>query len=716
MALLTYLIQVTSCLALLYVFFLLALQKETTFQSNRVYLLSSLLISLMIPFVKIYIDDRIAPSIVTAPTVFIGNYVAAIEETVAVTSSYDRISWMDVFFRVYVAGIILLCMRFTNEILKIYSIKKGGSQIISHGHNCILSDEVKSPFSFFNTIFLPGDHGFSSEELEEVLSHEHAHIKGRHTWEVLIVELITIGLWLSPLVYLYRQKLREIHEYLADAAVIKNTNWEKYAEFLVSQKGSGLQNHLSNQLMYSQLKNRIVMMSKKPSSPLVNIKYFGIIPLLLIAFVIFSFREKITNIEFPKVTHQDSEKNKYNLYEDGLKVQFFDNPMVFQKNDTLPTSQIIALRLPQTTENLVDANRQGEVFTYVEKMPRFVGCDHLPENEWNHCSNEALYKFISNSIKYPDEARKNGIEGRVVLQFIVEANGELSDIKVINGVSPELDQEALRVMNTMNKWIPGYHKGKAVAVAFTLPIKFVLDEKQHNSHEDILNETRTVADVMPRFPGCEHLPEPQRIECANAAMYKFIGESIMYPKEERQQGIEGIVVGRFVIDEYGSVVDPEIVRGVSPALDEEVLRVIDKMKNLPQKWIPGRKNGQPVSVMLTVPVKFVLDSEKLEPLKTGDRLPDLWGSLDVKDAHHPVENSWITIRPNPASDNIEIEILEDVESIRIAGISGLSMWEKKNVANQTKYSINVSNWQSGKYIVYLFKDGISKNAGFLVQN
>src|SRR5688572_15289367 len=98
---LTYLIQVTCCLALLYAFFLLALQKETTFQSNRLYLISSLLISSILPFVKIYIDEQLARSIVTAPTVFVGHYMDTFEKAITVSASEEQLNWSEIFFRIY---------------------------------------------------------------------------------------------------------------------------------------------------------------------------------------------------------------------------------------------------------------------------------------------------------------------------------------------------------------------------------------------------------------------------------------------------------------------------------------------------------------------------------------------------------------------------------------------------------------------------------------
>ena len=107
--------------------------------------------------------------------------------------------------------------------------------------------------------------------------------------------------------------------------------------------------------------------------------------------------------------------------------------------------------------------QEGEIFTVVEEMPQFPG--GMPE----------AMKFLAKNIKYPVESQKAKIEGRVIVQFVVKENGKVADIKVMRGVSPELDAEAIRVVGLMPDWIPGKQRGKAVAVKYTMPIMFRLD-------------------------------------------------------------------------------------------------------------------------------------------------------------------------------------------------------------------------------------------------
>ena len=103
-----------------------------------------------------------------------------------------------------------------------------------------------------------------------------------------------------------------------------------------------------------------------------------------------------------------------------------------------------------------------EIFSIVENEPEYPGGD------------EALYKFISKNIVYPKSAREKGIQGTVLVEFVVEKDGKLSNIKVIRSADPALDAEAVRVISKMPKWKPGTQRGKKVRSTFRLPINFQL--------------------------------------------------------------------------------------------------------------------------------------------------------------------------------------------------------------------------------------------------
>lgn len=115
---------------------------------------------------------------------------------------------------------------------------------------------------------------------------------------------------------------------------------------------------------------------------------------------------------------------------------------------------------------------ENDVFVLVEQMPEFPG------------GQEAMFKFLSATIIYPKEARDNGIEGKVFVNFTIEKDGSINEVKVIRGVHPLLDEEAVRVVESFPKWKPGTQKGKTVRVSYNLPLNFVLNKNDTKEKKD----------------------------------------------------------------------------------------------------------------------------------------------------------------------------------------------------------------------------------------
>lgn len=123
-------------------------------------------------------------------------------------------------------------------------------------------------------------------------------------------------------------------------------------------------------------------------------------------------------------------------------------------------------RIENNTEPTIIENHSEQVFTAVEQMPQFPGGD------------AALLNFLSRNINYPKEAMEDGIQGRVIVQFVVKSDGSVGDVKVIRSVDASLDREAIRLCKSLPNFSPGRLNGKAVDVLYTLPISFKLQGKQ----------------------------------------------------------------------------------------------------------------------------------------------------------------------------------------------------------------------------------------------
>ena len=226
------------------------------------------------------------------------------------------------------------------------------------------------------------------------------------------------------------------------------------------------------------------------------------------------------------------------------------------------------------------------IYVVVEVAPEFEG------------GQAAMFKYIADSVVYPDSALAQGAQGKVYCEFVVEPDGSLSNIKVVRSAKNEwLDREAVRVIASMPKWKPGTIGGQAVRARYVIPVIFKIQTPPAQQPETVNEEDETVFVVieqMPEFPGGQQ------------AMFKYLSENVKYPVIARENGIQGTCIVQFVVNKDGSIVDVTVVRsGGDPSLDKEAIRVI---KTMP-KWRPGMHKGKPVRVKYTVPVTFKLNNQ-----------------------------------------------------------------------------------------------------------
>lgn len=227
-----------------------------------------------------------------------------------------------------------------------------------------------------------------------------------------------------------------------------------------------------------------------------------------------------------------------------------------------------------------------------EKVYNFVSMKQPPTYPGGMA---ALYKFLGQNIKYPQEAAKKNIQGNVFVSFVVGKDGSVSDIKVDRKVGGGTDEEAVRVLKMMKKWNPGTENGKPVKVAYKLPVKFALDKGLSGKPAATNNKDK----VASKDPSTKNLPT---YPGGMAALYKFLGQNIKYPKEAASKNIAGTVFLSFRVKADGSIEDIKVMKGIGGGADEEAVRVAKLMK----KWNPAEKNGVPVSSPFSIPIRFTL--------------------------------------------------------------------------------------------------------------
>jgi TonB family protein len=454
-----------SLLATIYVVFL---RRETFFRLNRIFLLGSLFFSVLLPFLKfrIYEPQPVMLSEVTvtpyrnvleAVTIYGQDLSVTVEQTII---SATLLIW------IYLAGLLLfLAILFYRVIRIIFVIRKNEVQKSEHLKLVFLENEC-SPFSFLNYVFISRPLQ-NRDGYDRMMAHEIEHIKQGHSFDVLILEMLTAFQWFNPFMWMLRRAIRENHEFLADHAVLTSgVNRGYYKKLLLNQFAGG-QLVLSNNFNYSLIKNRIKMMSKIKSPKIAHVKIIlGV--LTAVALIIMFACEQKEMSEIQPVPEPD--ELKVTFLDDKLKIsgeaddlerikKLMDGSREFSL-ETDSIGNLLLVKKEAVTPKTLDTEEQ--IFFIVEDMPEFPGGE--PE----------LRKFIANNIEYPAIAQEKGIQGRVYVTFVVDKNGEVANARIARGVDPSLDKEALRVVNSLPKWTPGKQRGEAVNVSYTVPINFAL--------------------------------------------------------------------------------------------------------------------------------------------------------------------------------------------------------------------------------------------------
>ena len=573
---LAYFLKINVAIALFYAFYRLFFHKDTFFHWRRTALLCFFGISLLYPLLNIqeWIKEQepmVAMADLYATIILPEQIIEAPQETTA--------NWQELIPQIlgfiYWTGVLLLALRFLIQLGSIIRLHFLCPKSTIQGSRVHILKKGTGPFSFFHWIFIhPESH--TESEISEIITHEETHARQYHSADVLVSEIMCTFCWFNPFVWLMKREVRGNLEYMADNRVLEAGHDSKSYQYhllgLAHQKSAIT---LSNSFNVLPLKNRITMMNKKRTKEIGRTKYLLFIPLALALMI-------VSNIEAVARTTKSIAQEVMQTVEEQMEPE---NAVAVKESTSSPQT---ANHISQPQESGIaeqpaqEESRVQIVFEVVEKMPEF------PDGVRN------MNHFINSHLRYPVIAQENGTQGQVIAQFVIQADGTLSDLKIVKSVDPLLDAEAMRVIKEMPKWQPGKQRGIAVATRVTVPIRFrLMDSDSAPSTDSNKNQENTIFDVVeraPEFPG------------GMEACLKYMYKNIKYPAVAMEAGIQGQVVIQIVIDKDGKIHDPKIVRGVSPELNAEAIRVIS---NMPQ-WIPGKQKGKNVATRFTLPVRFRL--------------------------------------------------------------------------------------------------------------
>lgn len=510
-----YLLKLNVSLMMLYGFYRMMMSHDTFFGYRRIGLLCILAMSMMVPMLNLQSLLEHNATAMGMATVY-ADYVLPV---VPVYASSPAFTWVDALTMVYWGGVGVMTLRLLFQLGSILRQVFVSSVVEVEGMRIHRTDDNSCPFSFCRWIFV-GYGGETPEQLHEILVHERAHVDQWHSLDVMAAEIFCVFNWFNPFSYLMKHEIRLNLEYLADEAVIDEGNARKsYQYHLLGLAYRPARRDMANHFNVLPLKKRIKMMNKRRTKEIAKAKYLLFVPLAAALLA-------VSNIEMVAHSIGNNESPLPDL--PGQNDGWTGDRAAYDD-----ASKEAQLGSGQAASDSAVNKQNREIFDNPEVMPVFSG------------GQEALMQYFSNHLKYPKECYEQGIQGRVIVNFVVNKDGSVSDAKVFRGIDPRLDGEALRVVQGMPHWTPGKVNGKTVRVSFTIPVSFKIPESKVKGNAYKHSNIDLIAEY---YPG------------GIDALMGYLIKNAKYPAVARQLGAEGMYYAMLKVKADGSYVVQDVAR------------------------------------------------------------------------------------------------------------------------------------------------------------
>lgn len=450
-----YLIKINVALMLLYGFYRLTVSRDTFFGLRRLTLWLIYAVALMVPAFNLEYWVRDTPTMASMANVYADTFYPV----VVVKAQAPSITWMDMLLGIYWAGVAILSLRLVWQLFSIIRLAVISRKQEMEGITVHLLRGEGSPFSFFRWVFMyPST--LEDRQLHEVMVHECTHVSGLHSLDTLFSELFSIACWFNPFAWLMKQEVRMNLEYLADESVLSDGNARKSYQYHLlglAYRQPKDSTKIANNFNLLPLKKRIKMMNKRRTSEIGKAKYLLFAPLagaLLMVSNIESVAREIGE-QVPEVA-EVQQKADQALNADVAVA----NPMA--KAEEAKAAELAKAEAKASDVTAPADTTKNVVYDVTETMPQFPGGQGV------------MMKYLAANIKYPASAVKAKKQGRVIVAFVIQKDGSVTNARIVRSVDPELDAEALRIVKAMPNWTPGTQDGKPVDVNYTIPVVFSL--------------------------------------------------------------------------------------------------------------------------------------------------------------------------------------------------------------------------------------------------
>lgn len=397
-------------------FYYFFLRKLTSFTANRIILLSGIILSCSLPFFNFTVSGDQSTEIITytLPAVLIDG-----ETNSEVTSTAQSFDWLQMALYIYFLGLAFCLGRSARRAFKLNKLL---SKLDFDEHGIAIVNGPVPTFSFLNKILI-NEKDLKNNELDAILAHERAHVEQRHSFDLILIDLVKCFQWFNPAAWHYSKALQETHEYLADRSSLEKIEQSRseYGALLARQGIAQLQ-YAYGHAFAEQIKNRITMINQKKSSKWSGFRYAFLIPLIAFLIPVIACSEG----ESPLAANNDDEQKYFHEGAEPIK-----DPDV---------------------------------------LPEFPG------------GMDSLMVYLGR-VEYPEAAKLAGNEGKVMVEFGVEYDGTVQSAEVLPAsldAPQSLQDVAVAHVLAMPDWAPGEKDGKPVLTKMVIPFNFVLPKEGDN--------------------------------------------------------------------------------------------------------------------------------------------------------------------------------------------------------------------------------------------
>lgn len=553
------------------------LQNEKMYRFNRFYLLTSVIASLVIPFINIEIIKEIPAQAATMPI---------LEPVTTVLQQEESVSYLPfVFLAIYGLITLVVAVRFAKNIIQLNRKTQSGISIEYRNAKLVLLAEETLPHTFLDTIFV-NKNDYENRNIEdELYQHELTHVRQKHSLDILFIESLKVIFWFNPLLYFYKKAIQLNHEFLADEKVISSSNIPFYQTLLLSKANISQTYYLASNLNYSLTKKRFIMMTKTTSKMKSMLYKLALIPVLTA--IVFFLCVEITAQNKPSISAESlTEKpsnDERNAYYAGVRViakETSGKILVDKKYEDLTAEEKerFLFHVPKKLEKKSPTEMQFNGLKDAKKHAIWIDGVHVSNLKLNEYRKSDFVMVTTSYVyenarskKFPQPFQSHLYTEPYFDKTLKESHKKFSGDK-IEIVVGKYDKSLEKKKKNL-KFPQEIVKTKD---SFYLPKNRVADQD---------DQIYSAVEIQPEFPG------------GIGAFYKYVMENFKIPAGFKGNGK---IIAQFVVEKDGSLSGIKVLRDIGFDSAKETERIL---KESP-KWKPGMQNGKTVRVMYALPISI----------------------------------------------------------------------------------------------------------------